>query len=165
MNFQLSSPEFQDGATLPPSFQGASFQSGESDSQSPVLEWTGAPAGTKSFVITMCDPDAPTGVGGWWHWMVVDIPGNLTSLARNAGSADGKHLPAGARTMLNDGGTVGWMGCYPPVGDPPHKYLFTIYALDCEKLDLPENATTTMAGYMANLHAIGKATLHGFYAR
>ena len=77
----------------------------------------------------------------------------------------GFDLPAGARTMLNDGGTVGWMGCYPPVGDPPHKYLFTIYALDCEKLDLPENATTTMAGYMANLHAIGKATLHGFYAR
>lgn len=122
---------------------------------SPHVAWQGAPAGTKSFVVTMYDPDAPTG-SGWWHWVVADIPASITELTPGAGSAPGK-LPAGASPIRNDGGQPGYGGICPPVGQT-HHYVITVHALKVEKLALPPNATAAMVGFMAFANGIGKAS-------
>lgn len=132
---------------------------------SPALKWTGAPAGTKSFALLVHDPDAPTGGAGWWHWLVVNIPATTTELPRGAGTADGKTLPAGAQQIRTDFGGPGWGGPCPPVGDKPHRYNFTLYALKVDKLDLPADAGASLAGFMVNANAISKATLTGKYGR
>lgn len=133
---------------------------------SPGLNWRNAPAGTKSFALTVHDPDAPTGGAGFWHWVVVNIPATATGLAQGVGTADGKDLSAaGARQIPTDFGTPGWGGPCPPVGDAPHRYNFTVYALNVDRLDLPANATASLAGFMANSHAIAQAKLTARYGR
>jgi hypothetical protein len=131
---------------------------------SPALSWSGAPAGTKSYALLCHDPDAPTGGAGWWHWLVVNIPASATGLAKNAGTPDGARLPAGCVQVATDFGSPGWGGPCPPVGHGPHRYVFTLYALGTERLDV---ATTgaSLAGYMVNMNAIGKATLTGVFER
>lgn len=158
-SFKLTSPEFINGATVD-----ASYQS-DRDNQSPALNWENAPAGTKSFAIAVHDPDAPTGGAGWWHWMVINLPADLTFLPRNAGAADSPQLPAKARQMKNDNSIVGYGGFYPPIGDPAHQYHFTLYALDTEYLDLPDDITTSKAGFMINMHTLAKASLTVYYGR
>ncbi|WP_066565461.1 YbhB/YbcL family Raf kinase inhibitor-like protein [Snodgrassella sp. CFCC 13594] len=157
--FTLTSTEFTEGTKLDASYQA------DHDNQSPALAWQHPPQGTQSFAIAMHDPDAPTGGAGWWHWLAINIPAHATALARNAGAADGCGMPAGVRQLRNDGGSLGYMGCYPPIGDPAHRYIFTLYALDLPKLDLADNATTSMAGFMVNAHCLGKASLTAYYAR
>jgi len=115
----------------------------------PDLAWSGAPDGTKSFLITCFDPDAPTG-SGWWHWVVTDIPADVTSLAEDAA------LPAGARTWPTDYGYVGWGGPWPPDG-PAHHYHFRVAALDVERLDVPDDATRAMALFTASFHVLADA--------
>lgn len=132
---------------------------------SPALKWSGAPAGTKSFALLVHDPDAPTGGAGWWHWLVVNIPATTTELPQGAGTADGSALPAGAQQIRTDFGGPGWGGPCPPAGDKAHRYNFTIYALKVDKLDLPKDAGASLAGFMVNASAIGKATLTGKYGR
>jgi len=132
---------------------------------SPALKWSGAPKGTKSFVLLAHDPDAPTGGGGWWHWAVVDISADTTELAKGAGKSDGSALPKGATSLVTDFGAPGYGGPCPPAGDKPHRYNFTLYALKLDKLDIPKNATPSLVGFMANANAIGKATLTGRYGR
>ena len=132
---------------------------------SPALKWSGAPKGTKSFALLVHDPDAPTGGAGWWHWIVVNIPASATELKKDAGKADGSNLPAGAAQVSTDFGAPGWGGPCPPVGDKPHRYQFTLYALKIERLELPQGATASLAGFMANANAIGKARLTGRYGR
>ncbi len=158
-NFTLTSPEFKNGDTV-----GRSYQS-DQDNQSPALIWQNAPADTKSFAILCHDPDAPTGGAGWWHWMAINIPASITELKRNAGAQDGQLIPAGARQLANDTGTLGYSGFYPPVGDPPHRYIFTVYALDTDKIDVPANATTSLTGFMVNAHTIAKASITVYYGR
>ena len=131
---------------------------------SPALSWSGAPAGTKSFALTVYDPDAPTG-SGWWHWVVYNIPANVTSLASNAGDASKNLLPAGATQGNTDFGTTGYGGPCPPAGDKPHHYIFTIYALNTEKLDIPANATAAYVGFNIHGHQLGKETLTALYSR
>ena len=155
----LTSPEFTAGAILDSSFQA------DRDNQSPALIWSAPPPGTRSFAVAMHDPDAPTGGAGWWHWLLTDLPPATLSLPRNAGAADGSHLPAGARQWRNDGGQKGYMGCYPPEGDPAHRYIYTVYALDCDRLDVAAEATTSMVGFVLNQHVLGKASLMAYYAR
>lgn len=155
----LSSPEFHDGQMLDIRYQA------DQENQSPALNWSNIPEQTKSFAIAMHDPDAPTGGAGWWHWLAFNIPANTQSLPKNAGSPDGKNMPDGVQQMRNDGGTLGYMGCYPPEGDPPHRYIFTIYALNTAHLDIPEQATTSFAGFMINQHTIAKVHLTAYYQR
>lgn len=131
---------------------------------SPALAWSGAPEGTKSFALLVHDPDAPTGGAGWWHWLVVNIPAGTSALAKDAGKADGSKLPGGATQVTTDFGSPGWGGPCPPVGDPPHRYNFTLYALAIDRLDV-SGASASLAGYMINGNAIGKASFTGKFGR
>ena len=130
---------------------------------SPALRWTGAPAGTKSFAITVYDPDAPTG-SGWWHWMVYDIPSTATSLPSGAGT-NASALPVGSVQGMTDFGAKQWGGPCPPVGDKPHRYIFTVFALKIAKLDVPATATSAFIGYNLNGNALAKDTFTALYGR
>ena len=161
--FTLSSPEIKAGGTIPKSFEFNSFGC-SGDNKSPVLKWTGAPKGAKSFAVTVYDPDAPTG-SGWWHWMVVNIPADVTELQANAGALNGTALPRGATQGRSDYGTNAWGGVCPPPGDKPHRYIFTVFALKTEKLELPVDATAALTGFMINGNALGKASFTATYGR
>jgi Raf kinase inhibitor-like YbhB/YbcL family protein len=130
---------------------------------SPALSWSGAPSGTKSFAITVYDPDAPTG-SGWWHWVVYNIPATVSGLPVGAGNADGK-LPAGALQGHTDFGTPGYGGACPPVGDKPHRYIFSVYALKTDRIDAPDEASAAMVGYMIHANSLAKASLTAHYGR
>jgi Raf kinase inhibitor-like YbhB/YbcL family protein len=130
---------------------------------SPDLAWTDAPKDTKSFVVTVYDPDAPTG-SGWWHWTVYNIPADATELKEGAGSGKAD-LPAGAVQGRTDFGAPGYGGACPPEGDKPHKYVFTVYALKTDKLDLPPDASAAMLGFMTNANKLGSATFNVTYGR
>jgi Raf kinase inhibitor-like YbhB/YbcL family protein len=131
---------------------------------SPALQWSGVPAGTKSLAITVYDPDAPTG-SGWWHWMVYDIPPTTTSLPAGVGARGKAPLPAGALLGMTDFGAKGWGGPCPPVGDKPHRYIFTIFALKVAKLEVPATATSALIGYNLNGNTLGKASFTALYGR
>lgn len=162
-SFQLESPEFRDGDTLPlPSVHNVMGATGENIS--PELAWRNAPAGTKSLALTMYDPDAPTG-SGWWHWVVYNLPANVTELPEGAGAAGNANLPAGAAQGRTDFGTTAFGGACPPVGDAPHRYVFTVHALKVEKLELPADATAALIGYMLHANGLGKASFTALYGR
>ena len=152
----LNSSDIQEGSRMAETF--AFNEMGcNGENQSPQLTWRDAPAGTRSFAITAHDPDAPTG-SGWWHWVAVDIPATQHALARGASG----HIK-GAREMRNDYGFVGYGGACPPKGEGMHRYEFTVWALPTEKLELPENASNALVGFMLNSSALGKATLTATY--
>ena len=131
--------------------------------QSPALQWSGAPSGTKSFAITMYDPDAPTG-SGWWHWLVYNIPANVTSLPTGAGDPKKNLLPAGAMQGNTDFGAPGYGGPCPPKGSKPHHYIVTVFALDVEKLDVPPTVTAAVVGFNLNAHKLETAVLTAIYS-
>jgi Raf kinase inhibitor-like YbhB/YbcL family protein len=162
-DFTLTSPDIDPTAPLPQRFEFDGFGC-KGENRSPVLRWSGAPAGTKSFAVTVYDPDAPTG-SGWWHWLVVDVPATAEGLPENAGAVDGSGLPAPAKHVRTDFGRPGFGGACPPAGDTPHRYEFTVYALKVESLGLPENATAAMAGFAMRANALGKASFTVRYGR
>lgn len=131
---------------------------------SPALQWSGVPTGTKSLALTVYDPDAPTG-SGWWHWMVYDIPPGTTSIPAGVGARGKAPLPAGAQLGMTDFGAKGWGGPCPPLGDKPHRYIFTLFALKIAKLDVPPTATSALIGYNLNGNTLGKATFTALYGR
>lgn len=129
---------------------------------SPRLAWSGAPANTKSFALTIYDPDAPTG-SGFWHWVVFNIPANTTALAKNAGDVRHRRLPKGAMQSRTDYGLMGYGGPCPPAGDKPHHYVITLHALDVAKLPLDQNTSAAVVGFNLHFHTIASATLTGLY--
>jgi Raf kinase inhibitor-like YbhB/YbcL family protein len=134
------------------------------DNISPSVKWSGAPEGTKSFVITVYDPDAPTG-SGWWHWVVFNIPASTTSIPKNAGNPKKKLLPKGAIQIRNDYGFDGYGGMCPNPG-PAHHYTLTVYAMDVDKIEGGNKKTTApVIGFNAHFHAKGKGELHWTYAQ
>jgi len=161
--FKLSSDTFADGDYLANEQVFAGFGC-EGGNISPSLSWSGAPAGTKSFAVTVYDPDAPTG-SGWWHWVVVNLPPETRALAKGAGAADGSGLPAGALQVRTDFGAPGYGGPCPPAGDHPHRYLFTVFALDLEALDVTAQSSPALVGFYLNFHTLAKASLMGLYKR
>jgi Raf kinase inhibitor-like YbhB/YbcL family protein len=131
---------------------------------SPALNWSGAPKGTKSFALSVYDPDAPTG-SGFWHWVVFNIPADVTSLPKGAGDPKSDAAPKGAVQSRTDFGTPGYGGPCPPKGDKPHHYQFTIFALDTDKLDTDENSSPAFVGFNVHFHTLAKATLLGRWGR
>jgi Raf kinase inhibitor-like YbhB/YbcL family protein len=134
---------------------------------SPALSWKGAPEGTKSFAIMMYDP-FPVPESGWWHWVLFDIPPATTSLPTGAGSVGNEALlPAGAKHGLADGDApkAHYYGPCPDIGDPPHKYKITVYALKIDHIDVPPTATPADINYLAMTNALGKASITRPYQR
>jgi len=131
---------------------------------SPALKWINAPKTAKSFAVTVYDPDAPTG-SGWWHWVIFNIPAAVNELKTDAGNPQKNIAPAGSVQSITDFGKPGFGGACPPVGDKPHRYYFTVFALDVPKLELDEKAGAALVGFMLNQHAIAKAGLVAYYGR
>jgi len=161
--FTLTSSDIKPGATISDE-QVANVFGCSGKNVSPALNWSGAPKGTKSFALSVYDPDAPTG-SGFWHWVVVNIPPDATSLPKGAGDPKGSGLPKGALLTRTDFGVPGYGGPCPPKGDKPHHYHFTIFAVDVEKLDVDENASAAVVGFNLHFHTLAKATLTGLYGR
>ena len=131
---------------------------------SPELSWVNPPKGTKSFAITMFDPDAPTG-SGWWHWVVFNIPATVSEIPERAGDISLHLMPKGVVQSRNNRGEFGYEGPCPPIGDGPHAYIITIYALDVKYLDLDRNAEAAMVGFELNEHTLQKASIITYYQR
>lgn len=156
-SFELTSPEVKPGDYLP--VWARSVSAGGED-RSPTLSWSGAPAQTKSYVVTMYDPDAPTG-SGYWHWAVHDIPASVTALPADAGNPDSGLMPPEAVTIANEVRQAKFQGAAPPSGHGDHRYFFTVSALDIEKLSLPEGCTPAVMGFVMRNNVIARAQ---FYA-
>jgi len=150
MTFTLTSTGFADGGPLPDA------QVQAKGNRSPQLRWSGAPAGTKSFAITCFDPDAPTG-SGFWHWTVANIPTGVTELA------EGAAVPSGAVEGRTDFGTPGFGGAAPPQGHGPHRYIFTVFAVDVERLDATAHNSGAIFGFNLHFHTLAKASITGVY--
>jgi Raf kinase inhibitor-like YbhB/YbcL family protein len=161
--FPVRSESFADGQTLPTAQRSGKMRAGGQD-ESPQLSWSGAPAGTKGYAVTMFDPDAP-GRGGFWHWAVLDVPAGVTSLPAGAGAEGGKFLPPGAIQLRNDGGFHGYLGAAPPPGHGPHRYVFTVHALDIAPSGLNEHTAPGSLEAKLSRHTLGRGTLTGIFER
>jgi len=131
---------------------------------SPALHWSGAPEGTHSFALMVYDPDAPTG-SGWWHWVIYNIPASTTDLSAGAGASGSTLLPAGAVQGRTDFGTSGYGGPCPPAGDKPHHYIFTLYALKVDKLDVPADASPALIGFYVHANKLAATKITALFGR
>lgn len=156
---KLFSQDFNDGDKLPERhvFNGMGYQG---DNLSPHLAWDDVPAGTKSFVVTCYDPDAPTG-SGWWHWGVANLSADTRVLPQGAGSGVAD-LPAGAVQTRTDFGSSGYGGAAPPKGES-HRYIFTVYAIDVDALEVDESASGAYLGFNVHFHQLGSASITAIY--
>lgn len=132
---------------------------------SPELHWSGAPAGTKSFVVTLFDPDERSTPSGWWHWIVYDLPATVDKLSKGAGAEHSSVLPPGTMQGRTDLGNDAYHGPCPDKGEPPHRYTFTVYALSVEKLDVLPDSSGAMVVSTAQEHVLGKAVFIAHYGR
>ena len=127
---------------------------------SPQLSWSGFPEQTRSFAVTVFDPDAPT-ASGFWHWAVANLPAEVTELPRGVG--DGSVLPGRALTLCNDAGMRRYIGAAPPAGHGVHRYFVAVHAVSVERLDLPEDASPAYLGFNLFMKSIARAVIHGTY--
>ena len=159
--FTLSSKTLGGEATLKEEFNGFGCMG---ENESPQLSWKNAPEATKSFAITMYDPDAPTG-SGWWHWIVFDIPTSTTELVANAGDIKLDLTPEGTIQSITNYGAQGYGGPCPPQGHGLHQYIITVYALKTDTLGLDENTNPAVVGYYLWNNTIAKASIVSYYKR
>jgi Raf kinase inhibitor-like YbhB/YbcL family protein len=160
--FSLTSKDIADGETLPTPQLSGIFGAGGGD-VSPQLAWQGFPAETRSFAVTVYDPDAPT-ASGFWHWAVFNLPPSTTELPTGAGTPDSGDLPAGAVTLANDAGLRQYLGAAPPPGHGPHRYFFVVHAVDVSSLDIPAEARPAFLGFNLFSHSLGRARIVATYA-
>ena len=154
-SFTVTSDDVDDGRPL------KDDQVADHGNTSPQLSWSGAPEGTKSYTVTCFDPDAPT-PSGFWHWAVVDLPPDVTSLETGAG-AEGASLPGGAFMLKNDGGVVGFMGAAPPPGDQVHRYYFVVHAVTEDSLGIDADASFAVMSFNLAFKTAGRAIVIGTY--
>ncbi|MCB0934294.1 MAG: YbhB/YbcL family Raf kinase inhibitor-like protein [Mycobacterium sp.] len=157
--FTLRSSDITDGEPLKMAQVSGIMGAGGEDA-SPQLSWSGFPEATRSFAVTVYDPDAPT-ASGFWHWAVANLPDTVTELPSGVG--DGSLLPGDALTLVNDAGMRRYVGAAPPPGHGTHRYFVAVHALDVEKLDLAEDASPAYLGFNLYMHAIARAVIHGTY--
>jgi Raf kinase inhibitor-like YbhB/YbcL family protein len=161
--FKLSSDDLKSGSFPAEHILSKAYGFGcEGGNVSPHLAWQDPPPGTKSLVVTLYDPDAPTGIG-WTHWIVANIPADVREIARGAGN-DAKKLPSGAVQTRTDFGAPGYGGPCPPPG-PAHRYVFTVTALKVDKLDVGADAMPALVGFFTNANSLGKASFTIMYGR
>ncbi|WP_439616093.1 YbhB/YbcL family Raf kinase inhibitor-like protein [Shinella sp.] len=153
-DFTVTSAAFASGAVQKEQFADSMGCTG--GNISPDIRWSNAPVGTKSFVVTIYDKDAPTG-SGWWHWVIIDLPADANSLAAGAGNGKAA-LPHSTRMTPTDLGTPGFLGACPPDG-PEHDYTITVKALGIERLPVPDDATPAMVGFVSNMNTLATATI------
>jgi Raf kinase inhibitor-like YbhB/YbcL family protein len=157
-SFALTSTTVDDGKPFAaPQMSGLFGVPGGQDT-SPQLSWSGAPAGTKSYAVTVYDPDAPT-QSGFWHWAVFGIPAEVSSLPEGAGDDSGSGLPASAVQLPNDARASRFFGAAPPAGHGAHRYFITVHALDVEDLSIPVEGTPAFLGFTMFSHTLARATL------
>lgn len=161
--FMLASPDVKAGSPMAMAqvFDGYGCTG---KNTSPALSWSGEPAGTRSFAITMFDPDAPTG-SGWWHWTVFNIPASVHALPAGAGTDESKELPAGAVQGLTDFGSSHYGGPCPPPGDHAHHYEITVYALKVAKLPLGAGTPGAAVSFNLRANTLATAKIVGRYGR
>lgn len=161
--FVLQSPDVPAGSTLKPAqvYKGYGCEGGN---LAPALAWSGEPVGTRSFAITLFDPDAPTG-HGWWHWLVLDLPGDTHALPAASGQPAGPALPGQAVQTRTDFGPPGFGGACPPKGSKPHRYIFTIWALKRDTLGLTAETAPAKVEAALKSEAVGKASFIAYYSR
>ena len=152
-SFSVTSADVTDGAPL------KDDQVAEHGNTSPQLSWEGAPEGTKSYVVTCFDPDAPT-PSGFWHWNLVDLPADVTSLDAGAAAGD---LPGKAFHVRNDAGEAGFTGAAPPQGDHPHRYFFVVHAVGEDTLGVDADASNAVVSFNLAFKTLGRAIIHGTY--
>lgn len=134
------------------------------DNISPEFSWENAPKDTKSFALTIYDPDAPTG-SGWWHWLVLNIPPNYDRIAQGFGSKNSFSLADNINQIRNDYGSYSFGGPCPPVDDKPHRYIVTLHALKTDKININKNSSAALAGFLINANSIAKASFASYYGR
>ncbi|MFI7410197.1 YbhB/YbcL family Raf kinase inhibitor-like protein [Streptomyces sp. NPDC049627] len=157
-SFAVTSATVTDGDSWPAEqFSGIFGVPGGKD-VSPQLSWSGAPEATKSYAVTVYDPDAPTG-SGFWHWAVADIPATVTELPEGAGDDTGSGLPEGAFQLPNDARAARFIGAAPPAGHGPHRYFIVVHALDVAAIGVAADATPAVLGFTMAGHILGRAVL------
>ena len=154
-SFTVTSEDVTDGQPL------KDDQVADAGNTSPQLSWEGAPEGTQSYCVTCFDPDAPT-PSGFWHWAVVDLPADCTSLDAGAGAV-GADLPGGAFMLRNDGGDQGFMGAAPPPNDQPHRYFFVVHAVGESSLGVDDSVSNAVLSFNLAFKTLGRAVIHGTY--
>jgi len=157
-SFTVTSTSIADGQPLPAPQLSAAFGVPGGQDLSPQLSWSGAPEGTKSYAVTVYDPDAPT-QSGFWHWAVANIPASVTELADGAGDDTGSGLPDGAYQLRGDAGAARFIGGAPPAGHGEHRYFVTVHALDVEDIGVPASGTPAFLGFNIASHILGRAIL------
>ncbi len=155
-SFRVTSEDVRHGEPMDRRFT----QDGENTS--PQLAWDGAPDGTASFVLTCFDPDAPTG-SGFWHWVVVDLPADVTALAGGSGAADDS-LPGGFH-VAGDAGSPAYVGPAPPEGDHVHRYMFVVHAVDVPSLGVDASVRPAVVGFNLAFHTLARAVITPTYQR
>lgn len=153
--FTVTSDDVAQGRPLAQAQWGAGGGGGD---VSPQLSWSGFPEGTKSFAVTIHDPDAPTG-SGFWHWAVYNLPASVTTLDANAGAEGGANLPQGAAMLSNELRSKSFTGAGPPPGTGTHHYNVIVHALDVDRLDLDQESTPAVLGFNAHFHSLGRAVI------
>ena len=160
-SFQVTSEDVREGEELHKPQLSGLFGAGGED-VSPQLSWSGFPEGTKSFAVTCFDPEAPT-ASGFWHWAVVDVPGNVTELPRGVGDEQGSGLPSGAFQLRNDAGVRQFVGAAPPPGHGRHNYYFVVHAVDADSLGIGNDATPAFLGFNLFSHTLGRGMITAWY--
>lgn len=161
-SFTVRSDDVSDGQTLDTPFLSGAFGMPGGEDRFPHLAWEGFPAETKSFAVTCYDPDAPT-ASGFWHWAAFNIPASVTELSSSVGSESGEGLPAGAVVLKNDAGVKQFIGAAPPTGTGPHRYFFTVHAVDVESLEIPGEASPAFLGFNLFSHTLARAAIVPVY--